>query len=135
MCLSQITAATSGGVAMGRSEQHVLSDRAEIRFRVMQALQDNPKMSQRALSRKLGVSLGGVNYCIRALIEKGAIKVENFRASNNKKGYAYILTPEGLTQKGRLTRRFLQRKIAEYETLKAEISRLEDELRTEDQDG
>ena len=101
----------------------------------MQALQDNPKLSQRELSRKLVVSRGGMNYCIRALIEKGAIKVENFRASNNKKGYAYILTPDGLTEKGRLTRRFLQRKIAEYENLKVEIDRLQDELRTEEQDG
>lgn len=85
-------------------------------------------MSQRDLARDLGVSLGGVNYCVNALIDQGSIKVENFRASDNKIRYAYILTPEGLAEKGRLTARFLKRKMREYEALKAEIEGLKNEV-------
>ncbi len=69
-----------------------------------------------------------MNYCLRALIEKGQVKVQNFRASNNKLRYAYILTPQGLAEKSRLTRKFLKRKLAEYEELKAEIEAIESEI-------
>lgn len=120
---------TSDAVTVEPSKEQELSDRAEMRFRVMRALEQDPKLSQRDLARELGVSLGGVNYCIKALIDKGAIKVENFRASGNKMRYAYVLTPVGLTEKARLTGRFLQRKMREYEALKAEIDGLQDELR------
>jgi len=119
---------TSDAVAVGPPEDQGLSDRAEVRFRVMRALEQNPQLSQRDLARELGVSLGGVNYCINALIDKGAVKVENFRASDKKMRYAYILTPEGIGQKARMTGRFLQRKMREYEALKAEIDRLQGEL-------
>jgi|GEM_PF-714471 len=93
----------------------------DLRFRVLRLLQDNPEMSQREISAALGVSFGGVNYCLNALAEKGTIKIRNFRASNNKLRYAYVLTPQGLAEKTALTGRFLRRKMAEYEALRAEI--------------
>ena len=90
-------------------------------FRVLRLLQDNPQITQRELAEKLGVSLGATNYLLRALLEKGAIKMQNFQASRKKLSYAYMLTPAGLAQKALLTGRFLARKRAEYEALKAEI--------------
>ena len=131
----QITPVTSDAVAVTPSNNNELSDRAEMRFRVMRALEQDPKMSQRDLARALGVSLGGVNYCLKALIEKGAIKVENFRASDNKMRYAYVLTPDGVGERARLTKRFLQRKIREYDALKAEIDGLQVELGVEPVDS
>ncbi|MDB4254675.1 MarR family EPS-associated transcriptional regulator [bacterium] len=113
---------------MDASEDQDLSDRAEVQFRVMRALAQNPTLSQRDLARELGVSLGGINYCIKALIDKGAVKVENFRASDNKMRYAYILTPEGIGEKARMTGHFLQRKMREYAALKSEIASLQDAL-------
>lgn len=97
------------------------ASRENLRFRVLQLLQENPEMSQREISAALGVSFGGVNYCLQALAEKGMIKIRNFRASNNKLRYAYVLTPQGIAEKTALTGRFLRRKMAEYEALKAEI--------------
>ena len=96
----------------------------DVRFRVLRVLEDNPDLSQRQIARKLGVSVGSVNYCLGALIEKGQIKVRNFRSSDNKLRYAYILTPRGVAEKTRLTGAFLKRKMAEYEALKAEIEAL-----------
>jgi EPS-associated MarR family transcriptional regulator len=90
-------------------------------FRVLRALQDNPHITQRQLALRLGVSLGVTNFVLRALMDKGAIKVRNFRGSTQKLSYAYILTPQGLTEKAALTARFLVRKQKEYEALKAEI--------------
>jgi EPS-associated MarR family transcriptional regulator len=124
----QITQVTSDAVAVDPSKDRDLSDRAEVRFRVMRAIAQNPNLSQRDLARDLGVSLGGVNYCIKALIDKGAVKVENFRASDNKMRYAYVLTPEGMSEKARMTGRFLQRKMREYEALKTEIDGLQKEI-------
>ena len=118
---------TSDAVAVDRPTNQDLSDRAEVRFRVMRAIEQNPHLSQRDLSRELGVSLGGVNFCIKALIDKGAIKVENFRVSDKKMRYAYILTPVGIHEKAHMTSRFLQRKMREYEALKAEIESLREE--------
>lgn len=123
-CAEQITHVTSGAVAVADPEHSPMSDRAAIRFRVMRALAQNPNMSQRDLARELGVSLGGINFCVNALIAKGAVKVENLRAADNKMRYAYILTPSGLSEKARMTGRFLQRKMDEYEALKAEIESL-----------
>jgi EPS-associated MarR family transcriptional regulator len=99
-----------------------------VHFRVLRVLNDRPGLSQREIAQELGVSLGAVNYCLRALVEKGQIKVQNFRASDNKLRYAYILTPRGMAQKAQLTGAFLKRKIAEYEALKAEIEAVKSEM-------
>ena len=96
----------------------------DVRFRVLRVLQDEPDLSQREIAVRLGVSLGAVNYCLRALTEKGQVKVRNFRSSDNKLRYAYILTPGGIAEKSRLTGAFLARKVAEYEALRAEIEAL-----------
>ena len=98
------------------------------RFRLMRCLEARPDISQRALSRELGMSLGRVNYCLNALAEKGLVKIRNFRASGRKMGYAYVLTPQGIAEKARLTRGFLARKVAEYEALQAEIEAVRAEL-------
>lgn len=99
--------------------------RDDLHFRVLRFLEEHPDHSQRDISRALGVSLGGVNYCLRALIEKGSIKIENFKTSRNKLGYLYVLTPEGIAERAALTSRFLRRKMAEYETLRAEIEAMQ----------
>lgn len=96
-------------------------------FRLLRVLEQHPEWSQRAIADELGVSLGATNFILRALIEKGQVKVRNFRASDNKLRYAYILTPSGIEAKARLTAGFLRRKYAEYEALKAEIDALEAE--------
>jgi EPS-associated MarR family transcriptional regulator len=100
----------------------------DTRFRVLRALQDNPRLTQRELSERLGVSLGATNFVLRALMDKGAIKIRNFRGNTRKLGYAYILTPHGLAEKAALTARFLARKRKEYESLKAEIEAVSKEL-------
>ncbi len=93
-------------------------------FRVMRMLEANPDLTQRELADGLGVSVGGLNYCLKALIQKGFVKVNNFQQSNSKFGYVYLLTPAGVNEKIRLTTRFLQRKMQEYEAIKAEIESL-----------
>lgn len=102
---------TSDAVAVDGFKNKELSDKADVRFRVMRAIERDPTLSQRDLARELGVSLGGVNFCIKALIDKGAVKVENFRASGNKMRYAYVMTPQGIREKARMTGGFLQRKM------------------------
>ncbi len=97
----------------------------EVHFRVMRLIQANPQISQRGLSKALGVSLGKANYCLKALVERGFVKAENFRRSDNKLAYAYLLTPSGLEEKARVTARFLNIKMQEYEALKAEIQALQ----------
>ena len=94
----------------------------------MRVIEANPTFSQREIARDLGISLGAVNYCVNALIGVGFVKVRNFRASDNKLRYAYFLTPRGAAEKASLTAAFLQRKVREYEYLKAEIEALEQEL-------
>lgn len=100
----------------------------DVQFRVLHLLEKQPHLSQREISKELALSLGGINYCLKALVQKGQIKVRNFRESNNKIRYAYILTPSGIEQKSRLTAGFLRRKMAEYEALRQEITALEAEL-------
>jgi EPS-associated MarR family transcriptional regulator len=97
-------------------------------FRVMRILHENPDLTQRELAEKLGISVGGLNYCLKALMEKGLVKMKNFAASKNKFGYVYVLTPTGMAEKAAITNRFLQRKVAEYEALKAELEALQAEL-------
>ena len=96
-------------------------------FRVMRILQENPDLTQRELAEKLGISVGGLNYCLKALMEKGLVKMKNFANSKNKFGYVYVLTPTGVAEKAAITHRFLQRKMDEYEALKAEIEALRSE--------
>lgn len=95
----------------------------------MRLLQDNPDMTQRELAKALGISTSGLNYCLKALIEKGLVKVQNFKGSKNKFGYVYVLTPAGFAEKVSLTTRFLKRKMFEYEELKAEIDGLRAEMK------
>ena len=97
-------------------------------YRFLDLLEASTRLTQRELARELGVSLGKVNYCVNALIEKGWIKARNFRNSNNKLAYAYLLTPRGIEQKAAITVHFLRRKIAEYVTLKKEIAQLRREV-------
>jgi EPS-associated MarR family transcriptional regulator len=97
-------------------------------FRVLRLLQDNPEMSQRELAVAVGVSVGGMHYVINALIDKGFVKLGNFTAAEDKRRYAYILTPTGIKEKAAITKRFLARKIEEYQALREEIEALRDEL-------
>ena len=100
----------------------------DLHFRVLKLLQDDPGLSQRELARVLGVSNGKLHYCLRALIDKGLVKLSNFANSKHHLGYAYLLTPAGIAQKASMTNRFLKRKIEEYEALHAEIAALQKEL-------
>jgi EPS-associated MarR family transcriptional regulator len=97
---------------------------SELQFRVLRLLESNPNLSQRQLSKSLGVSLGGVNYCLNASISKGSIKIQNFKNNQNKWVYAYLLTPQGVAEKVSLTGAFLKRKLQEYQQLKEEIEAL-----------
>ena len=92
-------------------------------------------MSQRQLADSLGVSLGAANYCMKALVEKGWVKLENFQKNPNKLGYLYLLTPMGITAKTQLTANFLKRKLTEYDNLKAEIEDLQAALAQRETDG
>jgi len=107
----------------------------EFHYRLIRLIESRPDLTQRELARELGVSLGKTNYCIKALIDKGWIKTRNFRNSSNKLAYAYILTPQGMARKWYLTRRFLARKLAEYDNLRREIDELSRELQGKDQGG
>ncbi|WP_421855634.1 MarR family EPS-associated transcriptional regulator [Oricola sp.] len=108
------------------------SRRAEVQedthFRVLRLLHENPERSQRELAEAAGVSVGGVHYVLNALVGKGLVKLGNFSAAADKRRYAYILTPKGIARKAEITRRFLERKLREYEDMKAEIDALQGEL-------
>lgn len=95
---------------------------------ILREIKKNPDLTQRELSANLGISLGKVNFLLRALIDKGHIKVHNFKKSNNKYAYLYLLTPEGIEEKMRITYRFLKRKMREYEELEEEIRQLQTEI-------
>ena len=100
----------------------------DVRFRILHILKDKPDLSQREIADEVGVSLGAINYVLKALVEKGQVKVRNFKGSNNKMRYAYVLTASGIEAKARLATGFLKRKYAEYEALKSEIESLETDL-------
>jgi len=100
----------------------------DLHFRVLKLLQADPDLSQRELARLLGVSNGKLHYCMKALIDKGLVKLGNFANSKHHLGYAYLLTPAGIAQKASMTSRFLKRKMAEYEALQAEIAALQAEM-------
>ena len=100
----------------------------EIRYRLLSYLSNHPEASQREIAGALGVSVGKVNYCVRALIDKGLLKVRNFKNSKHKAAYAYLLTPQGIEEKINVTYAFLKRKVAEYDRIAEEIERLTSEL-------
>ena len=100
----------------------------EYRSKILRILEEQPEISQRDLARELGISLGKANYCLQSLMEKGLVKANNFKNSNNKKAYMYYLTRKGIAEKARATTRFLNRKITEYEALQREIENLKHEL-------
>ncbi len=104
----------------------MLSD--DIRHKILKAIEENPEISQRDLAVHLGVSLGKTNFCLHALMEKGWIKVQNFKNNKNKLAYAYLLTPIGIEEKAKLTVRYLRNKMQEYEILKKEIEDLNREV-------
>ena len=100
----------------------------ERHLKALQLLEQNPKMTQRELAKALGVSLGAANYCLKALVEKGWLKLEDFQKNPNKLGYFYLLTPMGISAKAQLTVKFLRRKLVEYEALRTEIDQLQAEV-------
>ena len=97
-------------------------------FRILRLLQDNPELSQRELAKQVGVSTGGIHYVLNALVEKGMIKLSNFASSEDKRRYAYVLTPRGISERAALTRCFVDRKSAEYHAIKLEIEEISQEL-------
>jgi len=100
----------------------------DIGYELLRQIDQEPAASQRNLAARLGVSVGKVNYCLRALMDKGWVKANNFRSSQNKLAYAYLLTPHGVTAKAKLASAFLARKEVEYEALRSEIEALRCEL-------
>jgi EPS-associated MarR family transcriptional regulator len=102
--------------------------REDVRFRVLRLLEENPEMSQRELARAVGISVGGAHYVLSALLDKGLVKLGNFSSARDRRRYAYVLTPRGIAEKTAITRRFLARKMAEYDALRAEIAALSAEL-------
>ena len=105
-----------------------ISLQEENHLKVLRFLEANPHLSQRELADALGVSLGKTNYCLKALLGKGFIKMQSFKKSQNKLAYAYLLTPTGITEKAGLTVRFLARKVAEFDSLTLEIEALKSEM-------
>ena len=101
----------------------------EITYKLLKTIENNPHLSQREIAEIMGVSLGKTNYCLKALLDKGFIKIRNFYNNKQKKAYIYILTPSGIEEKAQVTYRFLQRKIYEYEDIKVEIDRLKSEMK------
>jgi EPS-associated MarR family transcriptional regulator len=100
----------------------------ERQLKVLRLLEESPELNQRQMAEQLGISLGGLNYCLRALVEKGWVKMDNFSRNPNKLKYAYLLTPRGVVAKARFTASFLKRKLKEYEALKVEIETLRAEV-------
>ena len=107
---------------------HRTKQQEDTHFWVLKHIQENPEISQRELAKRLGISLGGINYCLKGLMERGWVKLHNFSANPNKLQYAYLLTPHGLVEKSALTKRYLKRRMDEYEILKAEIEALRGDM-------
>ena len=100
----------------------------DLRYRLLKILSEEPQINQRDLAARLGVSVGKANYCLTALVEKGLVKIGNFRKAQNKLAYAYLLTPSGIEEKARVTVNFLHRKMREYTELETEIEQLRREV-------
>ncbi len=111
--------------------QRLAGFQEEIQFEVLRRLHQSPDLSQRILAKELGISLGSINFCFQALVEKGWIKMQNFSQSKHKLRYVYLLTPAGIAEKSKLTAEFLKRKTAEYEMLQQEIQNLKADLVSE----
>lgn len=103
----------------------------EYRYKILKLVEAKPEISQRELAKNLGISLGKANFCLKALIEIGLLKASNFRNSQNKLAYMYLLTPQGVEEKSKITLRFLKAKMREYEMLQTEISMLLQETKAE----
>jgi MarR family transcriptional regulator, temperature-dependent positive regulator of motility len=101
----------------------------DLQYELLRQLTRDPAASQRSLAARYGVSVGKMNYCLRALVHKGLVKANNFRRSDNKLAYAYVLTPAGIDEKAKLAKAFLQRKVAEFEQIQREIAELRSETR------
>ena len=101
----------------------------DVHFRVLHLLEEEPNLTQRELAERLGISLGGVNYCLKSLIDVGHIKAGNFKKNPDKAVYLYLLTPKGISEKAQLTAGFLKRKMAEYHALKKEIDAIQSKVR------
>lgn len=99
----------------------------ELQHKLFKAIAETPQMNQRELSQNLGISLGKANYCVKALVEKGWVKAQNFKNNKNKLSYIYILTPSGIDEKASVTIRYLKRKMQEYDELKAAVEELKKE--------
>jgi len=106
----------------------------EIHYHVLKLIEKNPSITQRELASELGVSVGKANYCMKALIDKGWVKASNFKNSNKKLAYFYILTPSGIEQKAKITVNFLKRKMNDYEQLKQEIEMLKNEVNSHEKE-
>ncbi len=100
----------------------------EIRYRLLKLLEANPNLTQRQMAEEMGLSLGKFNYCLKELVKKGIVKIERFTSSGNKAAYMYILTPQGIEEKARVTASFLRRKIVEFEEIQQQISELVGEI-------
>ena len=103
----------------------------ELEYRALKILEQHPDLTQRQLAEELGISLGKTHYLIKSLIKVGWVKLDNFQKSNNKWGYAYLLTPMGIAEKAAITARFLVKKQREYNALRDEIAQLEAEVRSQ----
>jgi len=130
--MNTMPCALGHGMAVALQNQKDMSDRRQeaqedINFKILRLVQEDPHISQRELADRLGISLGGLNYCLRALVDKGFVKLERFKQSPQKLKSMYILTPMGMAEKMMMTGRFLRRKMQEYDTLKAEIEALKKE--------
>ena len=107
------------------------NDDQEIRYRLFKLLDDDPNLTQRQMAEKMGISLGKFNYCLKKLVQKGFVKINRFTSSDNKAAYMYILTPNGVEQKAKITVNFLKRKMNEYKKIKQEIEELKKDVETE----
>jgi len=106
--------------------RHMLHDKSsKIDYRLFKVISEKPEISQRELAAELGLSLGKTNYCLKAFIARGLVKANNFRRSDNKRAYRYLLTPRGIEEKARVTVHFFRRVEAEYEILKVEVEKME----------
>ena len=127
-----VTSRSAGSSSAEAYQDYIHMTRSQIQedmhFRILRLLQDNPEMSQRDLAKSVGVSVGRMNYVLNALVDKGMVKLGNFTTAKDKRRYAYVLTPKGISSKSALTRAFLARKVVEYDALREEIETLSFEL-------